>query len=93
MLYAHVTAWGIAPHAVRNPEEPIMWSATFGRARHAQTTIPCHTCGQPLRVERTCHEVFMRCETCSKSFDINEYIPEMDDAMEQFMEGVYCDRV
>lgn len=70
-----------------------MWGTTFGRARSAQTTIPCHVCAEPLKVERTCHEVFMRCETCRKTYPVSDYVGEMDDAMENFMEGVYCDRV
>ncbi len=69
-----------------------MWGA-FSRQRGVQTTIPCHKCGEPLRCERTCHEVYMRCEKCNERFEAAEYIPEMDDAMEDFMSAVYCDRV
>lgn len=69
-----------------------MWGS-FSRSRSAQTTIPCHQCGQALMVERSCQEVYMWCAHCKKRFEATEYIPEMDDAMEEFMEGVYCDRV
>ncbi|MDR3044047.1 MAG: hypothetical protein LBU75_07255 [Desulfovibrio sp.] len=64
----------------------------FGQPRAAQTTIPCRTCGTALRVERTCHEVFLRCTTCRSTHDVGEYVAQMDDALESFMENVYCDR-
>lgn len=70
-----------------------MWGTTFNRSRSEQTTIPCHECGAQLKIQRSCHEVFMRCESCDKTYDIADYVAEMDDAMERFMEGVYCDRV
>lgn len=64
------------------------------RSSHqAQTTIPCKECGQTLIVARTCHRVYMHCPKCDKKFPLNDYISKMDEALEKFMENVYCDRV
>lgn len=63
------------------------------QARSAQTTIPCHTCGQHLKVYRSCHVVTLQCEACKKVSPLQEYVSEMDNALENFMENVHCDRV
>lgn len=63
------------------------------QARSAQTSIKCHVCQHPLIVQRACRQVSLHCEKCGKDFPLQQYIPEMDDALEQFMENVYCDRV
>lgn len=86
------------PHPDRHfhaaPQGDRMYSTSygFGHARAAQTTIPCRACGTALRVERTCHEVFLRCATCRTTHTVGEYVDQMDDALESFMENVYCDR-
>ncbi|GFM34246.1 hypothetical protein LN040_04100 [Desulfovibrio subterraneus] len=69
-----------------------MWGSSRW-ARSAQTTIPCKHCGNPLTVVRSCQVVYMQCEHCKKKGELNDYIAQMDDALEEFMEGVYCDRV
>ncbi len=69
-----------------------MWGSNRW-ARNAQTTIPCKHCGHPITVVRSCQHVYMQCEQCKKQGDLNEYIPLMDDVLEEFMEGVFCDRV
>ena len=61
-----------------------MWGS-FSRARKVQTTVCCKHCGTPLFIERTCHEVHM--------FPLSEYIALADEAMEEFLNSVYCDRM
>lgn len=67
------------------------WGAP--QTRSVQTTIACHACGQPLTVYRACRVVSMQCETCKKVFPLQEYVSEMDSALENFMENVHCDRI
>jgi hypothetical protein len=69
-----------------------MWGS-YRWGREAQTTIPCKNCDTALKVKRSCQHVYMQCDSCGTRGDINEYLSQMDDAMEEFMEGVYCDRV
>ena len=68
-----------------------MWGG-YSWARRAQTTIPCKKCQKPLVVERSCQSVALVCEHCGARGTLNEYIDKMDDALEEFMEGVFCDR-
>lgn len=69
-----------------------MWN-TFSRARKVQTTVRCKHCNTPVFIERSCHEVHIFCPTCKKNFSLSEYIAHADEAMEHFLEGVYCDRM
>jgi len=69
-----------------------MWGS-YSWKRSAETTIPCKECNKPLTVKRSCQHVYMECSHCGKKSDISEYLRQMDDALEAFMEGVYCDRV
>lgn len=61
--------------------------------RQAQTGIPCHHCQHPLEVRRACQEVTLHCPQCGKVFPFQEYVQEMDDVLEHFMENVYCNRI
>lgn len=61
--------------------------------RDAETTLVCPDCGQKLHIGRTCHEVFMHCPACKKKFTLREFIGKADQAMENFLENVYCDRI
>lgn len=61
--------------------------------REAETTLACPTCGVPLRIERSCREVRMRCPACGGSFPLRDFIGKADEAMERFLENVYCDRI
>ena len=61
--------------------------------RSAQTTIPCKECGTPLEARRSCFRAYMRCETCGKDYELNDYVKDMDDALEEFLEAINCDRV
>ena len=66
---------------------------SFSRARKVQTTVRCKHCGTPLFIERSCHEVHMFCPKCGKAFPLSEYIALADEAMEEFLNSVYCDRM
>lgn len=65
----------------------------FRAAREKQTTIPCPTCDKSLMVKRTCHEAYMYCEHCQKAFALKDFIPQMDEAMEEFLENLYSNRI
>ncbi|WP_303215269.1 dual CXXC motif small (seleno)protein [Bilophila wadsworthia] len=69
-----------------------LWGS-FSRARKVQTTVCCKHCGMPLFIERSCHEVHMFCPKCGKAFPLSEYIALADEAMEEFLSSVYCDRM
>ena len=62
-------------------------------ARDAETSLVCPRCGAHLHIAHTCHEVYMHCPACQARFALQEYISQADDAMEHFLENVYCDRV
>ena len=57
------------------------------------TALPCPDCGAALDIRRTCHEAYMHCPACKKSFELSPFISRMDDAMENFLEHLYVDRV
>jgi len=61
--------------------------------RFAQTTIPCVCCKRPLLARRTCHEAYLQCEHCRREYAVQEYIREMDTALEDFLAAINCDRV
>lgn len=42
---------------------------------------------------RTCHHAYLHCEHCKKDFTVQEYIKQMDPALEAFLEAINCDRV
>ena len=46
-----------------------------------------------LMIKRTCHEAYMYCEHCQKAFDLKDFIPQMDAAMEEFLENLYANRI
>ena len=65
----------------------------FFAPREARTTLPCPDCGAALDIRRTCHEAYMHYPACKKSFELSPFISRMDDAMENFLEHLYVDRV
>lgn len=65
----------------------------FSAPREAHTTLSCPDCGSRLDIRRSCHEAYMYCPSCRKSFDISPFVPHMDEAMENFLEQLYVDRV
>lgn len=42
---------------------------------------------------RTCHHAYLECEHCKRTFEVQDYIKEMDTALESFLEAINCDRV
>ena len=60
--------------------------------RKVQTTIPCRQCKAPLVAERSCRKVTLTCPSCGVSVDVVEYADAMDNALEDFMGNVPCDR-
>jgi hypothetical protein len=67
-----------------------MWKPS---PRYAQTGISCSICKKPLIVRRSCHNAYLSCEHCNKNFSIQEYIQDMDPILEEFLEGINCDRI
>ncbi len=65
----------------------------FSAPRRASTTLPCPDCGSGLDIRRDCHRAFMFCGACDEEFPLEPFIPRMDDAMEQFLEQLFVDRV
>ncbi len=65
----------------------------FNRSREAKTSLLCPTCKDFIHIKRSCHEAYMYCYNCHKTFPLQEFIPKMDDAMEEFLEGLYSNRI
>ena len=65
----------------------------FGAARKAQCTIPCHHCGTAVEARRSCHEAYIHCTKCAQDYPLKEYISEMDEPLEGFLEKLYLDRI
>ena len=65
----------------------------FFASRDVKTTLACPACGAPLHIARTCHEVHMHCPACKAQFPLQDYIRQADEAMEHFLENVYCNRI
>lgn len=61
--------------------------------REKETTIKCPKCQENLRVVRSCREVRMVCPKCRSSGPLSDYINQADEALEEFMENVYVDRI
>ncbi len=61
--------------------------------RTAQTTIACKECGEPLVAERSCRRVILTCGRCRCSYELAEYAEAIDEALEEFLGSVPCDRV
>lgn len=53
----------------------------------------CPECAEALLIKRTCHEAYMYCGHCGKSFELKDFIPQMDTAMEEFLENLYSNRI
>lgn len=65
----------------------------FNNSRDVKTTVACPQCQNLLNIKRTCHEAFMYCDRCKQNFPLQEFIPQMDDAMEKFIEGLHSNRI
>lgn len=65
----------------------------FFAARDAETSLKCPKCGGNLHIARTCHEVYIICPACRARYELKDHIGQADQAMESFLENVYCDRM
>lgn len=65
----------------------------FRSSREQQTTLPCPLCSDPMLIKRTCHEAYMYCASCRRQFELKDFIPQMDEAMEEFLENLYSNRI
>lgn len=66
---------------------------SFFAKRDVQTSLLCPLCQGHLHIARTCHEVFIRCPKCEKTFPLKCFIAQADETMEQFLEGLYVSRI
>ena len=64
----------------------------WGIPRSTKTTILCKKCKKLLEAKRTCHQVFLVCSACGVTYEINEYLDAMDDALEEFISRIPSDR-
>lgn len=55
--------------------------------------MECGQCGLDLNAYRGCREVTLRCPSCGKAYDLNEYAADMDDDFEEEMGFVPMDRI
>ena len=67
--------------------------AFFFAPRQARTTLVCPVCGEPLDIRRSCHEAYMQCIARYKTFPVAQFVQQMDEVMEEFLERLYSDRV
>ena len=65
----------------------------LNNTREAKTTLTCPQCEGLLNIKRTCHEAYMACDACKQNFPLQQFIPQMDDAMEKFLEGLHSNRI
>ncbi len=68
-----------------------MWNACAS-PRSTTTSLICRNCGQKLVARRGCQEVTLDCRDCGTIFPLKEYASQMDDALEDFLSGHFCDR-
>lgn len=65
----------------------------FSAKREAQTSLDCPICHNNLFIKRTCYEAYMFCASCQKTFPLQDFIPQIDETMENFLENLYSDRI
>ena len=58
----------------------------FFAPRDVKTTLACPTCGASLHIARTCHEVYMHCPACKAQFQLQDYIRQADEAIDETLE-------
>lgn len=75
------------------PDKRIEEKAMWRLPRKVQTTIPCRHCKTPLMAERSCRKVTLSCHKCRTMVDIDGYIDQMDEILEEFLAQVPCDRI
>lgn len=78
------------------PEEQLPhWRTEMGyfAAREAQTSLSCPACGKKLKIARTCHRAYMVCPSCGQTFPLRDFIEKADEAMEDFLNNCFIDRI
>ena len=65
----------------------------FGSSRNPVTTMPCKSRQDKVAIHRTCHQVRLRCPSCGVMYELQDYLEQMDEVLEHYLESVYCDRV
>ena len=53
----------------------------------------CDRCNHRLTLRRTCTSITFHCPQCSKTYPLARFIHLLDEAMEQELGGVRCDRL
>ena len=62
-------------------------------ARDVETTLLCPSCRQHLHIARTCHEAYMHCPACGRRYALRDFVAQADEAMEEFLENLYVNRI
>ena len=62
-------------------------------AREAQTSLSCPACGKKLKIARSCHKAYMVCPSCGQTFPLRDFIEKADEAMEDFLNNCFIDRI
>ena len=68
-------------------------SYQFFVRKSALTTLKCPKCGACLTAERSCFSARMHCEMCNEIYPIEDYIAKADEKLEDFLDGLYIDRI
>lgn len=53
----------------------------------------CKACRSPLELRQTCLNIFWYCLACGGKHEIEEYPEYIDDALEERLANVYCNRI
>ena len=79
------------------PPEPAFFrhrkNSFHSGAREAQTSLSCPACGKKLKIARTCHKAYMVCPSCGQTFPLRDFIEKADEAMEDFLNNCFIDRI
>ncbi|THB66475.1 MAG: hypothetical protein D6E12_10515 [Desulfovibrio sp.] len=70
-----------------------MWEFTPPSRGPRPTTMPCRKCGHNVEARRTCFTVYLSCPDCGSRFEVEEYVQDMDEAFEDYLENVFCNRI
>ena len=52
--------------------------------------MKCRQCGEPLKVQRRCRQVRLKCTGCQREYQIHEVAAELDPATEAELERYTC---
>jgi ribosomal protein L37AE/L43A len=70
----------------------VAFALNTGDQMSAQKPL-CDSCGKPLMLKRTCTSVTLHCPVCGAAYPLKKFIHLMDEAMEQQLAGLRCDRL